>query len=73
MSSKTDQTLGVIKEKSKQILHGEWPIKLIIYEGEIVGFDEIDRPIIKYRVKRENVEIVIAPAKKIDSKKDLTK
>lgn len=54
--TKTDQTLKVIKEKSKQILHGEWPIKLIIYDGEIVGFDEIDRPITKFRVQKLDKE-----------------
>lgn len=52
MTSKTEQTLEVIKEKSKQILHGEWPIKLIIYDGEIVGFDQTGDPIIKFRVKK---------------------
>lgn len=64
MSSKTDQTFKFIRDKSKQIGHGEWPIKLIIYEGEVVGVDQIGDPIIKFRVKRDDVEIVIAPAKK---------
>lgn len=47
--SKTDQTLEVIKKKCEQIFAGEWPVKLIIYRGEIVGFDEIDRALIKFR------------------------
>jgi len=49
--SKTDQTLKSLTDKAKQIQDGEWPVKLIMYRGEIVGYDEIDRPIIKFRAK----------------------
>ena len=51
-SSKTEQTLTALKKKCEQITHGEWPVKLIIYDGDIVGFEEIDRPIIKFRAKK---------------------
>ena len=50
--SKTEQTLAIIKKKCAQIDHGEWPIKLIVYDGDIVGFDELDRPVIKFRAKK---------------------
>lgn len=51
--SKTEQTFGVLKKKCEQIYTGEWPIKFIIHKGEVVGFDEIDRPIIKFRATKE--------------------
>lgn len=41
--------LDVIREKSEQIGYGEWHIKLIIYNGEVMGFDQIESPLIKYR------------------------
>lgn len=50
--SKTKQTLAVIQKKCEQIGHGEWPIKLIIYDREITGFDELDRPVVKFRAKK---------------------
>lgn len=55
---KTTQTFEVLREKCKQIGHGEWPIKLIIFAGSAVGFDEIDRPIIKFRANKEQKERV---------------
>jgi len=51
--TKTDQTLEAIKKKCEAIEYGEWPIKLLVDRGQIVGFDEIDRPIIKFRAKGE--------------------
>ena len=47
--SKTDQTLEVLKKKCEQIDMGEWEIKVYVYRGEIIGFDQLKAPLIKFR------------------------
>jgi hypothetical protein len=47
--SKTEQTLEVIKKKCEQFYTGEWVIKLYLYRGEIIGFDQEGQPLIKFR------------------------
>lgn len=42
----------VIREKALQIGYGEWQVKLIIYNGEVMGFDQLDSPLIKFRVSQ---------------------
>ena len=57
--NKTEQVVAVIVKKCKQIGHGEWPIKLLIHDGDLVGFDEMDRPVIKFRAKKDLTDIDI--------------
>lgn len=47
--TKTEKTFAVIREKCKQIRHGEWEVKLVVYDGEIVGFEQTKQPFIKFR------------------------
>lgn len=54
--TKTDQTFAVLRDKAKAIGYGEWPIRIVVFSGEIVGFDEIDRAVIKYRAGKEKIE-----------------
>lgn len=55
--SKTEQTLQAIQEKCAQIKYGEWQIKLIIHNGEIVGFEQEHAPLIRFRASAaEGVE-----------------
>lgn len=42
----------VLKDQAKKIGHGEWVVKLIIYDDEIVGFDQVEVPIIRFRQKK---------------------
>ena len=49
---KTSQTFEVIKKKATQINWGEWELKLIINDGEIIGFDQTKEPVIKFRIPK---------------------
>lgn len=39
----------VLREQAGQIGFGEWVVKLIIYNGEVIGFDQEQAPLIKFR------------------------
>ena len=58
MDDKTEQTLKALVEKCEQIKYGEWSVKLYIFKQQIVGFDQIGSPVIKFRAggqpKRSN-------------------
>ena len=41
----------VVTKKCEHIGFGEWEIKLIIHNGECVGFDQLKDPVIKFRKK----------------------
>ena len=40
-----------IKDQAQEIGFGEWKLKLIIHDGKITGFDEIEVPLMKFREK----------------------
>jgi len=39
----------VLNQKAQDIGYGDWSVKLVIFEGKIIGFDQIDAPVIKFR------------------------
>jgi len=43
-----------LSEQAAKIAYGEWDIKLIIYDGHVTGFDQLDAPKIKFRVQNQN-------------------
>ena len=43
------KSIDIISQKAEQIKYGEWKVKIYIHDGKIVGFDEVEPPIIKYR------------------------
>ena len=51
--SEPKNVFDVLKEQSVKIGHGEWVIKLIIYDGELVGFDQVEAPVVKFRQRKE--------------------
>lgn len=51
--TKTEQIIEIVKKKSKQIEYGEWEIKLVIFDGEIIGLDQLKEPIIKVRLGKD--------------------
>ena len=55
--TKEEQTFKTLKEEARKVNYGELPVNLYIYEGEIVGFDEIYcdhyKRQIKFRAKGE--------------------
>lgn len=42
-----------MKLHAQQIGFGEWVIKLVIYNGKITGFDQVQAPLIKFREQKE--------------------
>jgi hypothetical protein len=52
--TKTDETLEVLKKKCKQVGYGELEVRLIIYQDEIIGFDQLKEPIIKFRIPKKD-------------------
>lgn len=41
----------VIKKKAADIGFGEITLKLIIYDGKVTGFDQLDPALIKFRAR----------------------
>lgn len=55
MSESTAKTaFDALKEQAEKIAYGEWDIKLIIYDGNVTGFDQLDSPKIKFRTQTQN-------------------
>jgi hypothetical protein len=45
-----------IEEQAEKIGYGEWVVKLIIYDGRVTGFDQVEQPLIKFREQRMKKE-----------------
>lgn len=49
ISDKSKSMIKEILDKGKQIGHGNWKIELIFHDGDLVGFDYVDYPLVKIR------------------------
>ena len=47
------KTWEVLAKKCEDIGYGEWEIKLVIFKGKCIGFDQTKEPIIKFREFKE--------------------
>jgi len=44
-----------ISNTAAKVGHGRWKVELLIYDGKVVGFDEIEKPLENFREnRREN-------------------
>ncbi len=50
---KTDQTVKVLLEQCEKIGYGEFLVKLIVHNKELVGFEQESPPLIKFRAGKE--------------------
>lgn len=41
-----------MEEQAEKIGFGEWTVRLIIYDGRITGFDQVEQPLIKFREQK---------------------
>ena len=49
MPEQLKTVFDAIKEQANSIKYGEWKIVLIIYDGRVTGFDQLESPVIKFR------------------------
>jgi hypothetical protein len=49
VSDNRKTAFDVIQEQAQKIGFGEWPVNLIIYNGRVTGFDQIEQPKVKFR------------------------
>ncbi len=42
-------TFDAIAEQAQKIGYGEWNVRMIIYDGRVTGFDQLEAPVIKFR------------------------
>lgn len=52
MADPQKTALDVLDERARQIGFGEWHVCLIVYDGRITGFDQIETPKIKFRERQ---------------------
>ncbi len=52
-STNNKTAFDTIKDQAQQIGFGEWKIKLIVHDGKVTGFDELEVPLMKFREKKE--------------------